>query len=134
MKSADCILFFDGVCNLCNRFVDYLIVRDRVGAIKFASLQGETASTLVPNYARAAELDSVVLLEKDQVLTHSDAALRAIELAIPSARWTVKFARVVPKALRDYVYRVIARNRFRWFGKRESCRIPTESERSRLLP
>lgn len=126
------IIFFDGVCGLCNRSVDRLLGMDRKGMFRFAPLQGSTAREKLPP-GLADALETVVYLRDDMVLQRSDAALR---LLIDLGGWrrihTVFF--LIPRTLRDAVYRWIARNRYRWFGKREICRVPSESERERFLP
>lgn len=130
--SGERILFFDGVCGLCNRSVDRLLRMDRKGMLRFAPLQGSTAQERLPA-GLADALETVVYFRDGQVLQRSDAALR---LLIDLGGWrrihTVLF--LIPRALRDAVYRWIARNRYRWFGKREICRVPSESERERFLP
>ncbi len=126
------VVFFDGVCNLCNGFVDFLIRRDRRGTLRFASLQGETAAKLLPDPVRSG-LSSVVLWRDGQLLRESNAALVAITLL--GWPWKVLGALlVVPPPLRDFIYRWIADNRYTWFGKRETCRMPSPEEKDRLLP
>ncbi|HRD54671.1 MAG TPA: DCC1-like thiol-disulfide oxidoreductase family protein [Flavobacteriales bacterium] len=126
------IIFFDGVCGLCNRFVDRLLRIDRDGLLRFAPLQGSTAQKLLPS-GMADALSSVVYLRNGQVLTRSDAALLTlIDLGGWRAMHRVWF--VFPRALRDAVYEWIARNRYKWFGKREACRLPTPEEQERFLP
>ena len=123
------ILFFDGVCTFCNRSVDWVMRRDRQRLFRMASLQGETAKRLVPEAAE--DLNSFVLWQDGVVWKRSDAAIRVlVGLGVPGA----KILALVPRGLRDFVYALVAKNRYRWFGKRESCRLPTADERSRFLP
>lgn len=123
------ILFFDGVCTLCNRSVDWVIRRDRQRVFRFASLQGETAKRLVPDAAK--DLNSFVIWQNGVAWKRSDAVIRVlIGLRAPGA----KILGLVPRPLRDFVYALVAKNRYRWFGKHESCRLPTADERSRFLP
>lgn len=123
------ILFFDGVCTLCNRSVDWVIRRDRQRVFRFASLQGETAKRLVPDAAK--DLNSFVIWQNGVAWKRSDAVIRVlIGLRAPGA----KILGLVPRPLRDLVYALVAKNRYRWFGKHESCRLPTADERSRFLP
>jgi predicted DCC family thiol-disulfide oxidoreductase YuxK len=127
------IIFFDGVCGLCNTSVDQVIRWDRRGVFKFAPLQGETARQLLTS-ADTQRLDSVALLDHGRIYRKSAAAVRILwQLgALPSIAGTLMW--LVPKPIRDWGYGVIARNRYRWFGKKETCRMPTPAERARFLP
>ena len=123
------IIFFDGVCNLCNGFVDFVIDRDG-GIHKFASLQGETAQKILGE--RAIVLDSVILWSDGKILEKSSAALSiANEMGFPWALSGIFW--LVPRFLRDWVYDFVAKNRYRFFGKRETCRLPTPGEKARFL-
>lgn len=124
------VVFFDGVCGLCNGFVDFLVRHDRAHRLRFAPLQGQTAATFehLPT-----GLDSVVVVDGARVLVKSDAAISV--LARLGGAWRLATVlHIVPRALRDAVYALIARNRYRWFGQREVCRIPSESEARWFLP
>lgn len=126
------ILFFDGHCNLCNASVDFVLRRDRRMKIFVASLQGETAREALPDDLRTT-IDSLVLKVDDQWYTHSTAALRcAKHLGFPWSMAVVFL--IVPRFIRDGVYRYIARNRYKWFGRNDTCRMPTEEEKARFLP
>jgi predicted DCC family thiol-disulfide oxidoreductase YuxK len=127
------VVLFDGVCNFCNGSVQFVMPRDPAGYFQFAALGTEPATRVL----RAAHVDgplpdSMVLVEDGQVFTRSDAALRiARRLTFP---WPLFWGLVVvPRALRDAVYDVIARHRYRWFGKRESCLIPKPGYADRFL-
>lgn len=126
------IIFFDGVCGLCNRFVDFVLTRDRRGLFRFAPLQGETARALLPE-SDWKLLDSVVLLS-EQRYCKSAAALRI--MAELGGGWAAAatFLRIIPGPIRDAGYWAIAQSRYRLFGKKETCRMPTPSERARFLP
>ena len=129
---ADRIVFFDGVCGLCNRTVDKLVRMDKKASLRFAPLQGSTAHEILPA-GMADALESVVYWREGVVLNGADAALRILTdlggwRAVYGLLW------IVPRALRNAVYRWIARNRYRWFSKREMCRLPTPEERERFLP
>ncbi|TVQ77744.1 MAG: DUF393 domain-containing protein [Bradymonadales bacterium] len=129
------ILFFDGYCNLCNTWVDFLMRRDRRAQIHFASLQGETAKKHLPEFAGAVgrDPDSVLYLREGRVYNQSDAILYALRDL--GGFWRIfALAFVLPGFLRNPFYRLVAKNRFHLFGRRESCRIPTADERERLLP
>ena len=126
------IVFFDGDCGLCDRFVRFLVARDRRQRLHFAPLQGDTASRLIPP-ATAESVDSVILLDADGVHVRSDAALRAI--AELGGVWALGGAlRGVPRGLRDAVYDLVATNRYRWFGRARVCPLPSHDERGRFLP
>jgi predicted DCC family thiol-disulfide oxidoreductase YuxK len=128
------ILFFDGVCSLCNASVDWLMRRDRRGVLRFASLQGETARARLPEDARDTGADGslVLLLPDGRLLRRSDAVLEAARLL--GWPWKIALvAKVLPGSWRDLPYRFIARRRYRWFGQRASCRLPSPAERGRLL-
>lgn len=123
------IILFDGVCNLCNGAVTFVIDHDRDGYFAFAQLQSETGRDLLGD---AVRLESIVLIEDGVQYSQSTAALRiARRLRNP---WPLLYSLIiVPKALRDGVYSLIAANRYRLFGKTESCRLPTPDMSERFL-
>jgi len=123
------VIFFDGVCNLCNAFVDFVIHRN--SAYRFSSLQGKTASQILPQ-KMIQDLPSVVLQQGDQIFTESTAALKVLKSLGGLWSLTSVFL-LIPRFLRDPIYRFIARHRYSWFGKRDTCRLPTPEERSRFL-
>lgn len=125
------VVFFDGVCNLCNAAVAWVLERDRRGEFRFASLQSGAAKRLLG--ARYESLpDSIVLLEGEAMYTRSEAALRiAQRLGFPYS--LLGWGRWLPRGFRDGVYRWIARNRYRWFGKREQCMLPRPEWKTRFL-
>ncbi|MEQ8324406.1 MAG: DCC1-like thiol-disulfide oxidoreductase family protein [Vicingaceae bacterium] len=119
-------MYFDGHCILCNGLVDFLIKRDKKHLFQFASLQGEFAQRTLPKEIRK-DLQTVVYIRKGKVLRESDAALAVLtDLGMP---WSfLKSLAIFPKSLRDWVYRGIAKRRYRWFGKRAVCRLPNQDE------
>ncbi|QGJ70490.1 Thiol-disulfide oxidoreductase DCC [Planctomycetales bacterium 10988] len=127
------ILLFDGVCNLCHASVHFILDRDPGKKFHFASLQSEVGKQLLEKHGLPTEdWDSVVLIEGDRASQRSTAALRAAKLL----KWPWPLLAVfliIPRMIRDPVYQWIARNRYRWFGKEESCRIPTPELRERFL-
>ena len=131
------IVFFDGVCGLCNRSVDFLLSLDRNQKLLFAPLQGETARKyLRPEQAevRPADLRSIVYWEDGRGVRCSTAIVRSL-LQIGGIWRLAGYALwIIPRPLRDWGYTVIASNRYRWFGKSESCRMPAPGERERFLP
>jgi predicted DCC family thiol-disulfide oxidoreductase YuxK len=128
------VILFDGVCNLCNHTVRFVVRRDPRGRFAFASLQSRAAERLLASAgARAPLPDSIVLLSDDRLHTRSGAALR-IARGLRFPWWLLSAFLLVPAPLRDWAYDRIARNRYRWFGKRDSCMTPTPEQRSRFLP
>jgi len=127
------LILFDGVCNLCNGFVQFLIKRDPAGKFRFASLQSDFGrSQLIRFNLNPDLLHSVIVIEGDNVLQRSDAALRIVnQLGGP---WKILTAlKIFPKFLRDALYNVVARNRYKVFGKRDSCMIPTPELKARFI-
>ena len=132
MKLDNPVILFDDVCNLCNASVNFVIDRDPDGFFQFAALQSDFAAGLVNTYGVGQGLDTIVLVESGKVYDRSTAALRiAKRLTGP---WPLLYAGIViPKFLRDSIYRFIARNRYRWFGQTEACRVPTADLQARFL-
>lgn len=125
------IVYFDGVCSVCNGFIDFLIKRDSNHSLQYAALQGKTAQKNLSKELYE-NVDSIIFQRGEKIYFRSDAGL--MTLASLGGFWKfVIWLRIIPKFSRDFVYNVIARNRYQWFGKRDKCRIPTESERGRVL-
>ena len=134
------VLFFDGVCGLCNRSVDFVLSRDRRGAIRFAPLQGETAKCRPKTECREptaerSNLDTVVWRDaRGCEFVRSAAAVRVL-WQLDGVWWLIGWLLwLIPLPLRDIGYRMLAANRYRLFGKKETCRLPTPAERDRFLP
>lgn len=125
------IILFDGICNLCNGWVNFVIDRDRSRNFRFAALQSEVGGRLCENRAHDIP-DSIVLIENDVVHVKSDAVLR-IARQLDGAWPLLALFRLVPRSVRDLVYDFVARHRYRWFGKRDTCRVPTPDLQSRFL-
>lgn len=127
------IVFFDGVCNLCNGAVSFILDRDARGCLRFASLQSNFASQHLPALGKdPLELNSILVLVDGVLLSESDAVLRISDELCRPWRW-LRYLRCLPRFLRDPLYRLIAKNRYRLFGKRESCRMPKAGEAERFL-
>ena len=127
------VILFDGVCNLCNGFVQFVIARDPSARFRFAPLQSAAAAGILREAGVTAPLpDSVVLVEDGRVYVRSDAALRiARGLRFP---WPLAYAcRLVPRFIRDRLYDAVAARRYRWFGRRDVCMMPTPERRARFL-
>lgn len=127
------IIFFDGVCGMCNAFVDFLLRVDREEIFLFAPIQGETARERLPALPENPEEWSVVYLDERGQHDQSSATLEVCR-RLGGVWWVLSLLRFIPRFIRDPVYRLIARNRYRMFGKREACRMPTEAEQARFLP
>jgi predicted DCC family thiol-disulfide oxidoreductase YuxK len=139
MNESSPIILYDGVCGLCNRLVQFLLKHDKQGRLRFASLQSDFAAKVLQRHGiDAKDLDTVQVVENyeqpgERVLQRSDAILRAgREL---SGFWSASasVAKVIPRALRDVIYRFVARNRYRVFGKYDTCMLPEPNQRSRFL-
>ncbi len=119
------IILFDGICNLCNGFVQYVIRRDQRNVFRFGSLQSERARELLrPLGSPGTDLSTIVLLDGHEAVTESDAVLRIVG-RLGGAWKLVSWFRIIPKPIRDGVYRLISRYRYAIFGRRDSCMVPT---------
>jgi predicted DCC family thiol-disulfide oxidoreductase YuxK len=127
------IIFFDGVCNLCNSAVNFVIDRDTDKQFHFASLQSDFAKGKLDQYqVDPSLLQSILLLKKGRLYHKSGAALEIGMLLGGPWRLLLVF-KIIPKFIRDFIYDWIAKNRYRWFGKRETCRVPTADLKERFL-
>lgn len=134
MTNGHPIVLFDGVCNFCNYWVNFAIRKDKKKKLLFTSLQGETAqSLLAPHGIDPVKLSSVILIDQGKAYTQSSAAIRICKYL--GGGWKLFFGlMIIPKFLRDGLYNVIARNRYKWFGKKESCMMPAPDVKARFLP
>jgi predicted DCC family thiol-disulfide oxidoreductase YuxK len=143
--SEERVIVFDGVCNLCSVAVNFILDHERDASLRFVAIQSDTARDLLERVfgkTEAARLvrgatgsgdpDSVVFVDGGHGFTHSDAALQIARYLRAPYGWLIVF-RFVPRGLRDLVYRWIARNRYRWFGRNPTCRVPTPETRARFL-
>jgi predicted DCC family thiol-disulfide oxidoreductase YuxK len=126
------VIFFDDVCIMCNTFVNLLLRVDRRQQFFFAPLRGETAGKLLPPLPDDPTAWSMVYVDEAGIHDQSDASLEVYR-RLGGLWWLLSLARFVPRAIRNPIYRIIARNRYRWFGKRDTCRIPSAHERARFL-
>jgi|ERR1700730_5683192 predicted DCC family thiol-disulfide oxidoreductase YuxK len=135
--TEETIVFFDGICGLCNKSVDFLLREDREGKLRFSPLQGETFRPLGKENPELASVDAIVVLHRDasgeRLFTSSDAVLFALT-QLPQFSWLAKAGYTIPKFVREPIYRFIAAIRYRVWGKRETCRLPTLEERAKFLP
>lgn len=128
------LILFDGICNLCNGSVQFIIRNDKKNTFLFAPLQGKTAKEIIKNYnIDTAKTDSILLYsKKDGLSTKSKAALKIAKRLRAPINFLVIFF-VVPKFIRNWIYDLIARKRYKWFGKQDACMIPSPELRSKFL-
>lgn len=125
------IIFFDGVCGLCNRTVDFLIRHDKERLFIFAPLQGETASKILAT-SLTDEPDTIVCKDGQKLYYKSEAVLHIL-IKIGGIWRLAALGYIVPKFIRDFFYDIVANNRYKVFGKKESCRLPSPEERKVFL-
>jgi len=139
MADANPIVLYDGVCGLCNRSVQFLLKHDKAGRFRFASLQSDFAEKVLGRHGLdPKDLDTVHVVENydqpgERVLQRSDAVLRAARELGGLWGASASVARIVPRPLRDMIYRYVATNRYRMFGKYDACMLPDPNQRSRFL-
>ena len=127
------ILLFDGHCNLCNAWVHFIVKRDTEKIIRFASLQSKAGRQMLEKHKIEENyIESIVLFEEGNYFVSSTAALRTLSYLDGWQKHLI-FLTVVPRSLRDLAYRFIAKNRYKWFGRREQCMIPTPELKERFL-
>jgi len=127
------IILFDGVCNFCNGSVNFIIERDAENYFKFAPLQSDVAHSLLEKHKiDKAATDSVILIEDETAYTHSTAALRVARKLDGAWSWFNVFI-FLPKFIRDFLYKVFAKYRYRLFGKTEACMMPTPEIREKFI-
>ena len=132
MKQDHPVVLFDGICNYCNSWVNFAIRNDKNARLRFATLQSATGQKLKEEYGVAPTVDSVILIDNDRAYTYSDAALRIAKYL----RWPAKALYaliIVPAFIRQPIYKWIARNRYKWFGKKDACMVPSAEIRGRFL-
>ena len=127
------MLLFDGMCRLCNAWVDFVLEHDRRGTIRLAALQSEAARDLMRLYGGSTEPADSVLLVKDGCVYQKSEAILQLASALGGIWKLLLIGRAVPRTWRDLLYDGVARNRFRWFGSREHCRVPDPEQRHRFL-
>lgn len=127
------LIVFDGVCNWCNAWVDFTIARDPQGMFKFGTLQSAKGQQALNDLRLPSDdFETFLLLEQGRVFTKSTAALRILKQL--SGLWPLFYLGIViPRPLRDAIYDYVARRRYRWMGKADTCRVPTPAERDRFV-
>lgn len=127
------IILFDGVCNLCNSSINFIIDHDKYNVFKFASLQSETGQVLLKKFKLdTKDFDTIVLIENDKCFVRSGAVLRIVKY-FPGIWKLLYLFIIVPSPLRDFLYDILADNRYKWFGKKDSCRVPTPELKEKFL-
>ncbi|MEH6944306.1 thiol-disulfide oxidoreductase DCC family protein [Bacillus sp. JJ722] len=126
------IVLFDGECNLCNNSVQFILKRDHKQYFQFASLQSEIGQTLLQQHHLPKTLNSVVVIEQGVAYTESDAPIHVCKHLNGLWKWLYA-AKLIPTPLRNFFYRIIAKNRYRWWGKSSSCMLPTPDLKKRFL-
>lgn len=127
------VIVFDGVCNFCNAFVSFVIKRDKTELFKFGTLQSQPAHLILNQVGLSTEnYETFLLLENGKIFTKSTAALKIFRV-LPG-RWSWSYAFImIPRPIRDFLYGIIARHRYRWMGKSDTCRVPSPRERARFI-
>lgn len=127
------LVLFDGVCNFCNATVNFLIRQDKAARLRFLPLQSEFGQQLLEEYnLPKTHFDSFVFIKKGKAYISSSAGLKVIRELPWYWKW-VQALWVIPKPIRDALYNFIARNRYRWFGRKDQCMIPTPELRNRFI-
>lgn len=129
---AQPVIFFDGVCNLCNASVQFVIEHDQENYFKFSALQGDYAKAVLPKFnVNPSSLNSTLLLEDGKLYTKSSSALRVAKKL--NGIWPLLYGFIiVPKFIRDWVYDLVAKNRYKWWGKQETCWLPTPALKNKF--
>ena len=130
--TMDNVVLFDGVCNLCNSSVDFIVRHERSNTLKFASLQSKVGKRIVLESGLEEVPDSILFYRGGKLYVRSTAVLMVAGfLSFP---WMLAVVfRIFPRVLRDAAYKTIADNRYKWFGKRDTCRVPTSAEQAKFL-
>lgn len=127
------VVFFDGVCNLCNGAVQQLIELDRNNVLKFSSLQSDLGQkVLAENQMSTQEFESILYLKDGELYQQSDAVIEILQDLGKQWRW-LHIIKIIPTFIRNKMYQIIAKNRYQWFGKQESCWLPTPELRQKFI-
>ena len=133
-KTESPVVLFDGVCNICNSAIQFILRHDKRKVFSFSSLQSDFGKQFMADSGLSDHFpDSVILYENGQVFTRSDALIRIAEILGGFYRLVVVL-RIIPRSFRDTLYNFVASHRYRWFGKRESCIIPDPGLSDRFIP
>lgn len=128
----DQVLLYDGECSFCNGAVQWIIARDPEANISFAAQQGEIGQSLILKHHVPADVDSLIFIDGGKAYIYSDAALKLCSYL--HGRWPLaQYLAIIPRFLRNAVYKFVAKNRYTWFGKQQACMIPTPEIRARYM-
>ncbi|RPI63850.1 MAG: thiol-disulfide oxidoreductase DCC family protein [Ignavibacteriales bacterium] len=127
------VILFDGVCNFCNYWVNFIIDHDKQNVFKFAALQSEKGEELLDKCnLPIGDFDSFILIADDKVFKKSSAAFEIAKHLNGWPKILIPLS-ILPPTLTDFIYDLVAKNRYKFFGKKDSCRIPTKEEKSKFL-
>jgi predicted DCC family thiol-disulfide oxidoreductase YuxK len=130
--SLERIVLFDGVCNLCSSSVQFIIARNSKKNIKFAALQSDFGQAQLTKYQLSSEVRTIVLIKGEQIFTRSAAVLEICK-ELNGLYPLLVFLKIIPRPLCDWIYNFVARRRYRWFGKKDQCWLPTPDLQSRFI-
>ena len=134
LKDGEKIILFDGVCNLCNNAIQFIIKRDKKNLYKFAALQSDAATALLKERGiDISKIDSIILIDPNTAYYTKSSAALEIGKTFGGVWRLLGFFEWVPGPIRDWVYDLIAKNRYSWFGKRNECMVPTKELKAKFL-
>jgi len=129
------IILFDGICNFCNSYINYVITHDHHNRFVFASLQSDVAKKLSEDHQIDLQsLNSIIVIHHKKILTRSDGIIHIAKHLKGRWSWVLFIVRFIPQSIRNYVYTLIANRRYNWFGQMDSCMVPTQEVRNKFLP
>lgn len=128
------IILFDGICNFCNSYINYVITHDHHNRFVFASLQSDVAKKLSEDHQIDLQsLNSIIVIHHKKILTRSDGIIHIAKHLKSRWSWALFIVRFIPQSIRNYVYTLIANRRYNWFGQMDSCMVPTQEVRNKFL-
>jgi predicted DCC family thiol-disulfide oxidoreductase YuxK len=127
------LILFDGVCNLCNGFVNFLILRDKKNKFQFGSLQSVKVQAILNEYQYSSnDISTVIVIENNKLYSHSTAVLKIVRKL--GGAWPLLYGFIIiPKTIRDFFYKLVAKNRYRMFGRKDACMIPTPQLKAKFV-
>ncbi|RYG73354.1 thiol-disulfide oxidoreductase DCC family protein [Lentibacillus lipolyticus] len=126
------IILFDGECNFCDHSIQFIIKKDKKAIFKFAAIQSDAGQKIIRNFNVPDSINSLILIKNNKCYFKSSAVLRICKKL--TGVWKIFYCLlIIPKWLRDYVYGIVAKNRYKWFGKKDSCMLPSPEIRNRFL-
>lgn len=132
LKTVMHVILFDGECNFCDAIVQFMIKRDKKALYRFASIQSDVGQQIIKQCNAPTNIDSFMLIEGHNCFYKSTAALRVCKNL--NGLWKLFYCLlIIPKRARDYLYHIVAKNRYKWFGKKDSCMLPSPEIKKRFL-